>query len=141
MPRRKIPFDSRVILALAAWLVPSWQRPAWRDQWRSKCEAWWFFNSDLPGARLGLAGEALAGLPDALWRRLDREEAPRRLHLALGSPLFIGAVLLSILGVIGSLSGVASGWATRPPRNSGVRIARSHSPARSVRFQRTAVSC
>lgn len=105
MPARRVPFESRVILALAATLVPSWQRPEWRDHWRSKSEAWWIFNRDLPGARTGLLREALGGLPDAFWRRLDREEAPRRLHLALGSPLFISGVLLCVLGVIGWLSG------------------------------------
>src|SRR5207245_6569231 len=90
---------------LAAVLAPAQLRPEWRDHWQSKSEAWWIFNRDLPGARLGLLRETLAAVPDAFWRSQDREEAPRRLHLALGSPLFIGGVLLCILGAIAWLSG------------------------------------
>ncbi len=105
MPVRKIPFESRVILALAAALVPSRQRSPWQERWRSRSEAWWIYNRDLPGARIGLLREAANACPDALWRRLNRDEAPRRLHLAVGSPLFVGGVLLCVLGAIGLLSG------------------------------------
>jgi hypothetical protein len=132
MPGRKVPFESRVILALAALLAPSWQRTEWRGHWRSKCEAWWIFNRDFPGARIGLLGEALSAVPDALWRRLDREEAPRRLHLALGSPLFIGILLLCMLGLVGMLSGgfreTRAMFQEQRPGNSRLVLLSNHSP-------------
>jgi hypothetical protein len=104
MLSRKFPPESGALLALAASLVPRRNRQEWRDSWCSKAESWWIFNRDFPGARLDLFRLAAGAVPDALWRRLDREEAPRRLHLAIGHPLFLTGVLIAILGVIGWFS-------------------------------------
>ena len=105
MRSRKFPAESQALLSLAAMLVPGRIRAEWREAWWLKLDSWWFYNRDFPGARLDLLRVASGAIPDAFWRRLDRDEAPRRLHLALGHPLFVTGILIGLFALVGSLTG------------------------------------
>src|SRR5947209_5368383 len=131
MRSRKFPAETRAVLSLAAAIVPARNRPDWRDAWWSKAEAWWFYNRDFPGARLDLLRVAAGAFPDAMWKRLDRDEAPRRFHLALGSPLFVTGVLVALLVLVGSLSGfreTRANFSDRNASNPRLVILSNHSP-------------
>ena len=131
MRSRKFPAESRAVLSLAAALVPARGREEWRETWWSKAEAWWYYNRDFPGARLDLLRVACSAFPDAFWLRLDRDEAPRRFHLAIGSPLFVTGVLAGLLVLTGWLSGfreTRSNFAGRNRTNPRLVILSNHSP-------------
>jgi hypothetical protein len=131
MRSRQFPAESRAILSFAAVLVPARSRAEWREAWWSKAESWWFFNRDFPGARLDLLRVAAGSFPDALWRRLDRDEAPRRLHLTVGHPLFVTGILFALFVLVCGLSGLRetrANFVRREAANQRLVILSNHSP-------------
>jgi hypothetical protein len=131
MRSRKFPAESQALLSLAAMLVPGRIRAEWREAWWLKLDSWWFYNRDFPGARLDLLRVASGAIPDAFWRRLDRDEAPRRLHLALGHPLFVTGILIGLFALVGSLTGfreTRAAFADQNVANPRLVILSNHSP-------------
>jgi len=97
----RVPFESRVLLAVATLVAPRDMRADWRREWDA--EIWWWLGSH-PGERWQLAIHCSGALSDAVYLRATSGDAVATAQRALGSPVacLSGLVLLLALVVGGS---------------------------------------
>src|SRR6516225_5130822 len=91
----------RIMVCLAAWLVPRAERALWRSNQQRRFWHWCHFLSEsgqfTPQNRLAIAHACWLLFPNALWLRFDREQSSKRARAFLGSPigLIFGLLLLA----------------------------------------------
>jgi len=118
----------RIMVWLAAWLVPRAERALWRSNQQRRFWHWCHFLSEsgqfTPQNRLAIARACWLLFPDAFWLRFDREKSSKRVRAFLGSPvgLIFGLLLLAALLVTSTGIVPAAKSAFSPPFAEADRV-------------------
>jgi hypothetical protein len=114
MDHGRVPVTSRVLVRLAAWIVPGEERAAWLTHWRSELRSCWALIHERPELSLTPYGELLrfaaTAIPDA-WRKRRNRQGSRweRVSRRPAFPLFATAAAVALIGVVsGGFSGLRS---------------------------------
>jgi hypothetical protein len=99
----RVPIESRVLMAVAAALVPPAERADWRREWDA--EIWWWLGSHT-GERLRLAIHCAGALKDAAYLRASHGDAIITLRRMAGSPGTCLACLALLLAAVAATSGL-----------------------------------
>lgn len=105
--------ESRLLLRIAALIVPAERRDEWGREWEG--ELWYWLTSTPQStlwARLELARHCTGAIVDAFYLRVDGEELARNVRRTAGHPAFPIVAAMAMLMVIGA----ASGWFSRTRR-------------------------
>jgi hypothetical protein len=95
----QVPFESRVLLAVASAVVPPSLRENWRREWEA--EIWWWMGSRT-GGRLQLAAHCSGALSDAAYLRYAQTDLPAWAAAFRRSPAAcLAALALLIAAVLG----------------------------------------
>ncbi len=126
----RIPVESRLLLLAASVLVPRGLRADWRMEWDG--EIWWWITTQPEAAhtvreRLALAFHCAGAISDAFCLWFQDEHRLARLRTVLRGPRACLAAGVSLVALIGTLSGGfentgRSLQATFRPRNPGLAI-------------------
>ncbi len=97
-------WQCRLIVWIAAWLVPRNLRAHWRSEQDGKFWHWCHYLAEsgqlTEQNRLIIARHCWATFPDAFWKRVDRERFSSNLRGAFGSPVTFLAVLALALSLL-----------------------------------------
>lgn len=126
----RTPLESRLLLRAASTLVPRVLRADWRREWDG--EVWWWISTQPElahtlGERLSLALHCAGAISDAFWLRLGDEQRLAGLRTTLRKPSVCLAGGVSLIVLIGLLSGGFGNTrrtlqAAFAPRNSELAI-------------------
>ncbi len=98
--------EARLLLRIAALIVPAQNREEWAREWEGEL---WYWLTSVPeatvGARLQLARHCTGAIVDAFYLRVDAEELARNASRTAGHPLFPIAAALALLLLLGAWSG------------------------------------